>query len=278
MKKFKPVTPGRRHMLIVEKTGISKKKPEKSLMYGISSKAGRNAQGKVTVRHRGGGVKRRFRVIDFYGELLNTRGLVKAIEYDPNRSAYIALIQWENGVKTYTIAWEGIKEGQNIQYGEDVDIHDGNRMTLGVMPTGVKIHNIELKIGKGAQLVRSAGSSAILMAKSGDYATIKLPSGELRLINLKCRATLGVVSKSEHRNVKLGKAGKKRYLGFRPTVRGAVMNACDHPHGGGEGKAPIGRPSPLSPTGVPALGFKTRDKKKTSKKYIVQSRKRKNRG
>ncbi|MFA5879399.1 MAG: 50S ribosomal protein L2 [Candidatus Margulisiibacteriota bacterium] len=273
MKKFKPTTPSQRHMQIIEKKGISKEKPLKSLVTPTRSKAGRNAEGKITVRHRGGGVKRRFRMVDFKGEIENVKGIVNRIEYDPNRSCFIALINWLNGVKTYVLACEGMKEGYVIEYGAKSEIKDGNRLTLDLIPTGVKVHNIELKIDKGGQLVRSAGTSAVLMAKADDYATIKLPSGEARLINVKCKATIGVLSNSEHRNIKLGKAGKKRYLGFRPTVRGSAMNPCDHPHGGGEGKSPIGKKGPVSPQGKPTLGYKTRKKKKPSNKYIVAKRK-----
>lgn len=273
MKNFKPTTPSRRHMQVIDRKTISKEKPLKSLIRPAKSNAGRNDEGKITVRHRGGGVKRRFRLVDFVGEIENVRGLVNRIEYDPNRSSFIALIHWGNGKKSYVLACEGMQESYAIEYGANAEIKDGNRLELSLIPTGVKIHNIELKIGKGGQLVRAAGTSAILMAKSGDYVTVKLPSGEARLINCKCKATIGVLSNFEHRNIKLGKAGKKRYLGFRPAVRGSVMNPCDHPHGGGEGKAPIGRPSPVTPQGKPTMGFKTRKKNKPSNKYIVSKRK-----
>ena len=273
MKNFKPTTPSRRHMQVIDRKMISKEKPLKSLIRPAKSNAGRNDEGKITVRHRGGGVKRRFRLVDFIGEIENVKGLVNRIEYDPNRSSFIALIHWGNGKKSYVLACEGMQESYTIEYGANAEIKDGNRLELSLIPTGVKIHNIELKIGKGGQLVRSAGTSAILMAKSGDYVTVKLPSGEARLINCKCKATIGVLSNFENRNIKLGKAGKKRYLGFRPAVRGSVMNPCDHPHGGGEGKAPIGRPSPVTPQGKPTMGFKTRKKNKPSNKYIVSKRK-----
>lgn len=273
MKKYKPVTPSRRHMLVQEKSDITQDKPCKVLLSKRTSQAGRNCNGIITVRHRGGGVKRKYRVIDFVGQNQAQKGIIETVEYDPNRSAFISLVKWNQGQRTYMIHCQGLKVGDVIESGSGIEIKPGNRLTLEEMPTGIKIHNIELNIHKGGQLARSAGAYAVLMAKSDQYATIKLPSGEMRLINIKCKATVGEVGNSEYGNQKLGKAGKKRYLGFRPTVRGSAMNACDHPHGGGEGKAPIGRPSPLSPTGQKTLGYKTRNKKKKTNKYIIKRRK-----
>lgn len=273
MKKFRPATPGTRHMVIEENIEISNKPMYKNLLTGIHSHAGRNCNGKITVRHQGGGVKRRYRIIDFVGQLAPIKGIIESIEYDPNRSALISLIKWENGSRTYALYCNGTKLGDSIEYGKNVEIKNGNRLPLEDMPTGIKIHNIELNLNKGGQLARSAGAYGVLLAKNNNYATIKLPSGEYRLVNIKCFATVGEVGNTEHANRKLGKAGKSRYLGRRPTVRGSVMNPCDHPHGGGEGKAPIGHPAPVSPTGVPALGYKTRNKKKITSKYIIKRRK-----
>jgi large subunit ribosomal protein L2 len=276
MKQYKPNTPGTRAMQVLEKTDLTKKAPERSLLAKKDNWAGRNSSGKVTVRFRGGGVKRKYRIIDFKGLVQNAKGVIKSVEYDPNRSANICLVQWTNGQKTYVLQAQQMVEGYEVEYGKDAEVKIGNRLFLIDIPTGVKIYNIEINIGKGGQIVRSAGGSAILMAKSDQYATIKLPSGEIRLVNLKCQANIGEVSNPEHRNIQLGKAGKKRYLGFRPHVRGSVMNACDHPHGGGEGKAPVGHAGPRTPWGKPSLGFKTRDRKNKTSKFIVRGRKRTN--
>ena len=273
MKKYRPTTAGQRHMMTIERNSLTAKKPCKGLVAKQISQAGRDSTGKITVRHRGGGVKRHLRIIDYKGIVENIKGIVKSIEYDPNRSANICLIDWANGQKTYILQPSEIKVGDRIECGEDVEIKTGNRLRLENIPTGVKVHNIELIINRGGQLARSAGSYGLLMAKANNYATIKLPSGEIRMVNLKCKATIGEVGNSEHRNRSIGKAGRKRKMGFRPSVRGSVMNPCDHPHGGGEGKAPIGRPSPLSPTGKKTLGFKTRKQKKVSQKYILKRRK-----
>jgi large subunit ribosomal protein L2 len=274
MKKFKPVTPGLRERIGVERNAeLSKNGPCKSLLSKHKSTAGRNCNGRITVRHRGSGVKRRYRMVDFLGQVRGTSGLVESIEYDPIRTAYLGLIKWGNGQRTYMLHYNGMKVGDVVEVGKNIEIKNGNRLALEDMPTGIKIHNIELTINKGGQLVRSAGAYAILMAKNNNYATIKLPSGENRLINIRCMATIGEVGNSDYINQKLGKAGKSRHLGIRPTVRGSVMNPCDHPHGGGEGKCPIGQPSPRSPTGVKALGYKTINKKKTTSKYIIKRRK-----
>ncbi|KPU26761.1 50S ribosomal protein L2 [Caloranaerobacter sp. TR13] len=273
IKSFKPTSPARRQMTVSTFEEITKKEPEKSLTVSLNKKAGRNAQGRITVRHRGGGAKRKYRIIDFKRNKDGIPGKVVAIEYDPNRTANIALISYADGEKRYIIAPYKLKVGDIIESGENVDIKIGNALPLRSIPVGSTIHNIELKPGKGAQLVRSAGNSAQLMAKEGDYALIKLPSGEVRKIRLECRATIGQVGNIDHENITIGKAGRKRHMGIRPTVRGSVMNPNDHPHGGGEGRAPIGRPTPVTPWGKPTLGYKTRKKNKPSDKFIVRKRK-----
>jgi large subunit ribosomal protein L2 len=273
IKVFKPTSPGRRNMTGQTFEEITKKKPEKSLIVPLKKRGGRNNQGKITVRHRGGGSKRMLRVIDFKRDKIGIAGKVIAIEYDPNRSARIALIEYEDGEKRYIIAPINITVGATIQAGEDVEIKVGNSMPLRVIPTGTLIHNIEMHRGKGGQLVRSAGTVARLMAKEGKYALVSLTSGEVRKIDIECRATIGQIGNTEHAHIKLGKAGRNRWRGWRPTVRGSAMNPRDHPHGGGEGRSPIGMPGPKSPWGKPTLGYKTRKKKKLSDKMIVKRRK-----
>ncbi|WP_416197344.1 MAG: 50S ribosomal protein L2 [Sporanaerobacter sp.] len=272
VKKYKPTSPAIREMTVLSNEEITKKDPEKSLLVDLNRTGGRNAHGKITVRHRGGGAKRKYRIIDFKRDKDGIPGKVAAIEYDPNRTSNIALINYADGEKRYIIAPLGLKVGDVIESGEDADIKVGNTLPLRNIPVGTNIHNIELKAGKGAQLVRSAGAEAQLMGKEGNYATVRLPSGEFRLIRLECRATIGQVGNIEHENITIGKAGRTRHMGIRPTVRGSVMNPNDHPHGGGEGKAPIGMPSPLTPWGKPALGYKTRKKNKKSDQYIVRRR------
>ena len=272
IKKFKPTTPSRRFMTVSAFEGIDKVAPEKSLLEPIKKTAGRNSYGRITVRHRGGGVKRKYRIIDFKRDKDGISAQVLSIEYDPNRSANIALLQYEDGEKRYIIAPLGLKKGDKVLSGDGADIIPGNAMTIANIPVGTLIHNIELYPGRGAQLVRSAGNSAQLMAKENGYAQVRLPSNEVRMIRLDCKATIGVVGNHDHENVSIGKAGRKRHMGWRPTVRGSVMNPCDHPHGGGEGKSPIGRPSPVTPWGKPALGLKTRSTKKASEKFIVKHR------
>ena len=272
IKKFKPTTPSRRFMTVSSFEELDKVAPEKSLLAPIKKTAGRNSYGRITVRHRGGGVKRKYRIIDFKRDKDGINAQVLSIEYDPNRSAYIALLQYEDGEKRYIIAPQGLKKGDTVISGDGADIIPGNAMTIANIPVGTLIHNIELYPGKGAQLVRSAGNSAQLMAKENGYAQVRLPSNEVRMIRLDCKATIGVVGNHDHENVSIGKAGRKRHMGWRPTVRGSVMNPCDHPHGGGEGKSPIGRPSPVTPWGKPALGLKTRSTKKASEKFIVKHR------
>ncbi len=252
---------------------ITKKEPEKSLLVSLKSKAGRNAQGRITVRHQGGGAKRKYRIIDFKRDKDGVPAKVAAIEYDPNRSANIALLHYADGEKRYIISPNGLKVGDTVVSGPDADIKVGNALPLANIPTGTVIHNIELRAGQGGQLVRSAGNSAQLMAKEGDFAQVRLPSGEVRLVRAECRATIGQVGNIDHENITIGKAGRKRHMGIRPTVRGSVMNPSDHPHGGGEGKAPIGKPGPVTPWGKPALGYKTRKKNKESDKYIIRRRK-----
>ena len=270
-KKFKPTTPSRRHMTVPTFDEVTKFTPEKSLIVIKKKFAGRNSYGRITVRHRGGGNKLKYRIIDFKrGNTLPAT--VVGIEYDPNRSAYIALLQNEAGDKSYIIAPVGLKDGDVVYTGADADIKPGNTLPIENIPVGTFIHNIELYPGKGAQLVRSAGVAAQLISKENGIAQIRLPSGEVRIIRLDCKATIGQVGNIEHDTVKLGKAGKKRHMGIRPTVRGSVMNPCDHPHGGGEGKSPIGRPSPVTPWGKPALGYKTRNKKVRTDKFIVKRR------
>ena len=273
MKSFKPYTPSRRNMTVSTFEEVTKKTPEKSLLATKKKNAGRNSYGRITVRHQGGGNRQKYRIIDFKRNKDNMEATVIGIEYDPNRSSNIALIQYEDGEKAYILAPQGITDGSKVVSGESVDIKPGNCMPISSIPVGTLIHNIELNPGQGGKLVKAAGQSAQLMAKEGKYAHVRLPSGEMRLILAKCRATVGVLGNSDHENVKLGKAGRKRHMGIRPTVRGSVMNPVDHPHGGGEGKAPVGHAGPLTPWGKPALGYKTRNKKKLSNKFIVKRRK-----
>ena len=272
IKKYKPTTPSLRQMTVSTFEEIDKVAPEKSLLAPLKSKAGRNSYGRITVRHRGGGVKRKYRVIDFKRNKDGMNATVLSIEYDPNRSANIALIQYEDGVKNYIVAPLDLKKGDVVVSGKGADIKPGNAMELADIPVGTLIYNIELNPGKGGQLVRSAGNTAQLVAKENGFAQVRLPSGEVRMIRLNCRATIGQVGNTDHMNINIGKAGKKRHMGFRPTVRGVVMNPNDHPHGGGEGKTGIGRPGPCTPWGKPALGLKTRKKKKASNKLIVRRR------
>ena len=273
IKFYKPTTPGRRNMTTMDYSGLSKVAPERSLLEPIKKNAGRNSYGRITVRHRGGGNRRKYRVIDFKRERFGISATVQTLEYDPNRSAFIALVQYEDGEKRYIIAPQDLKVGDKIVSGSEADIKPGNALPLINIPVGTFLHNIELYPGKGAQLARSAGNTAQLMAKENGMALLRLPSGELRNVPAACMATVGVVSNPEHANVNYGKAGRKRHMGWRPTVRGSVMNPCDHPHGGGEGKSPIGRPGPVTPWGKPALGYKTRQKNKRTDKYIVKRRK-----
>ena len=268
---YKPTTPSRRNMTTPSFDEITKFTPEKSLIVIKKKNAGRNSYGKITVRHKGGGNKQKYRIIDFK-RADNTSGKVIGIEYDPNRTSYIALLQNEAGEKSYIIAPVGLHDGDVVSSGETADIKPGNTLPVANIPTGTFIHNIELYPGKGAQLVRSAGTAAQLVSKENGIAQVRLPSGEVRLIRLDCKATIGQVGNIEHDTIKLGKAGKTRHKGIRPTVRGSVMNPCDHPHGGGEGKSPIGRPSPVTPWGKPALGYKTRNKKARTDKFIVKRR------
>ena len=272
IKNFKPTTPSRRNMSVIDYSGLSKVEPEKSLLAPLNKKSGRNSYGRITVRHRGGGNRRKYRLIDFKRQKFDAPGKVMTIEYDPNRSAHIALIQYEDGEKRYIIAPNGLKVGDTISAGKDADIKPGNALPLENIPVGTFIHNVELYPGKGAQLARSAGNMAQLMAKEGRLALLRLPSGELRNVPINCMATIGQVGNLDHENVKIGKAGRKRNMGIRPTVRGSVMNPNDHPHGGGEGKSPVGRPGPVTPWGKPALGYKTRKKHKSSDKFIVRRR------
>ena len=272
IRKYNPTTPSLRQMTVSTFEEIDKVAPEKSLLRPLHSKAGRNSYGRITVRHRGGGTKRKYRVIDWKRNKDGIPATVLSIEYDPNRSANIALLQYEDGVKTYIIAPVNLKKGDVVVSGKGADIKPGNAMEIADIPVGTLIYNIELYPGKGGQLVRSAGVFAQLMAKENGYAQVRLPSGEVRLVRLDCRATIGQVGNTDHENINIGKAGRKRQMGFRPTVRGVVMNPNDHPHGGGEGKSPIGRPSPVTPWGKPALGYKTRDKKNKSNKFIVKRR------
>lgn len=273
LKKYNPTSNGRRNMTGYDFAEITKSTPEKSLLEPIKKTAGRNNQGKITVRHHGGGHKRAYRVIDFKRVKDNVPAVIKAVEYDPNRSANIALVQYEDGVKTYIIAPKGIEVGQKIESGVNADIKVGNALPLSHIPVGTVIHNIETKPGKGGQLIRSAGTSAQVLGQEGKYTLVRLNSGEVRMILSTCRATIGTVGNEQHELVNIGKAGRSRWLGKRPTVRGSVMNPNDHPHGGGEGRAPIGRKSPMTPWGKPALGLKTRKKKARSNKLIVRGRK-----
>ncbi len=272
IKHYKPTTPGRRNMTTMDYSELSKVAPERSLLEPLKNHAGRNSYGRITVRHRGGGNRRKYRVIDFKRTRFGIPAVVKTLEYDPNRSAFIALIEYEDGVKSYIIAPIGLSVGDTVVSGPDADIKPGNALPLTNIPVGTVVHNVELYPGKGAQLARSAGSMAQLMAKENGMALFRLPSGELRNVPESCMATVGQVSNPEHSNINYGKAGRKRHMGWRPTVRGSVMNPNDHPHGGGEGKSPIGRPGPVTPWGKPALGYKTRDKRKQSNKYIVKRR------
>jgi len=272
IKVYKPTTNARRNMSVTDYSSLSKVAPEKSLLEPMAKKSGRNSYGRITVRHRGGGNRKKYRIIDFKRQKSDMPATVLTLEYDPNRSAFIALIQYEDGTKSYIIAPNGLSVGDKVVSGAAVDIKPGNALPLTSIPVGTFIHNVELYPGKGAQLARAAGIQAQLMAKEGRYALLRLPSGELRNVPAECMATIGQVSNIDHENVKIGKAGRKRHMGWRPTVRGSVMNPCDHPHGGGEGKSPIGRPGPVTPWGKPALGYKTRDKKKASNKYIVKRR------
>ena len=272
IKKYKPTSPARRQMTVSTFEEITKKTPERSLLEPLKSNAGRNSYGRITVRHRGGGTKRKYRVIDFNRDKRDMKATVLAIEYDPNRSANIALVQYEDGEKRYIIAPVGLYVDDVIVCSENADIRPGNALPIANIPVGTIIHNIELMPGKGAQLVRAAGNSAQLMAKEGKYAQVRLPSGEVRMIRMDCIATIGQVGNLDHENISIGKAGRKRHMGWRPTVRGVVMNPNDHPHGGGEGKSPIGMPSPVTPWGKPALGYKTRKHKKASDKFIVKRR------
>ncbi len=272
IKKYNPTSPARRAMTVSTFEEITKKTPEKSLVETLKENAGRNSYGRITVRHRGGGNKKKYRIIDFKRNKDGIPATVVAIEYDPNRSANIALLQYEDGEKRYIIAPIGIKVGHKIMSGEGTDIKPGNALQIKDIPVGTLIHNIELTVGRGGQLVRAAGNSAQLMAKEGAYAQVRLPSGEVRMVSVLCKATIGEVGNADHENISIGKAGRKRHMGFRPTVRGVVMNPNDHPHGGGEGKSPIGRPSPVTPWGKPALGYKTRKKNKKSDMFIVKKR------
>ena len=270
--KYKPTTPSRRQMTAPSFEEVTKFTPEKSLIEIKKKHSGRNSYGRITVRHKGGGNKVKYRIIDFKRNTNEGAATVVGVEYDPNRTAYIALLQYENGDKSYIIAPVGLTDGDVVYSSADADIKPGNTLPIANIPVGTFIHNIELYPGKGAQLVRSAGVAAQLMAKENGQAQVRLPSGEVRIIRLDCKATIGQVGNIEHETVKLGKAGKTRHKGIRPTVRGSVMNPCDHPHGGGEGKSPIGRPSPVTPWGKPALGYKTRNKKARTNKFIVKRR------
>ena len=273
IKKFKPTTPSRRHMTVMSFEEITKQEPEKSLTAPLKSTGGRNAKGRLTVRHKGSGHKRLYRIIDFKRTKDNIPARVAAIEYDPNRTANVALLHYADGAKAYIIAPNNLKVGDVIESGSGADIKTGNTLPLKDIPVGSLIHNIELRPGKGGQLVRSAGAVAQLMAKEGNYAHVRLPSGEVRLVHLNCRATIGQVGNLDHENVTIGKAGRSRWMGIRPTNRGVVMNPVDHPHGGGEGRSPIGRKTPVTPWGKPAIGGKTRKKKNPTDKFIVKPRK-----
>ena len=272
VKKFNPTTPSRRQMTMCTFEELTTSTPEKSLLVAKTRTGGRNAQGKITVRHHGGGAKQKYRIIDFKRNKDGIPAKVATVEYDPNRSAFISLVVYADGEKRYIISPVGLKVGDVIVSGPESDIKVGNTLPLKNIPVGTVIHNVELAAGKGAQLVRSAGTSAQLMAKEGNYATLRLPSGEMRYVRIECRATIGTVSNLTHEIVNIGKAGRKRHMGVRPTVRGSVMNPCDHPHGGGEGRSPIGHASPMTPWGKPALGYKTRKHKKYSDKFIIKRR------
>ncbi|NDL68115.1 50S ribosomal protein L2 [Anaerotalea alkaliphila] len=272
IKKFSPYTPSRRHMTSSTFEEITTSTPEKSLVVTLKKHSGRNNQGKITVRHRGGGSKIKYRMVDFKRNKDGIPAKVVSIEYDPNRTANIALIAYADGEKSYILAPNGLKVGNKLMNGPEAEIRIGNTLPLINIPVGSSVHNVEMKPGKGGQLVRSAGNVAQLMAKEGKFATLRLPSGEMRMVPIQCRATIGQVGNVDHELITIGKAGRKRHMGIRPTVRGSVMNPNDHPHGGGEGKAPVGRPSPMTPWGKPALGYKTRKKNKHSNKYIVRKR------
>ena len=272
IKRYKPYTPSRRRMTVSTFEEITKKTPEKSLVVHLKKNSGRNSQGKITVRHKGGGAKIKYRLVDFKRNRDGIPAKVVGIEYDPNRTANIALIVYADGVKSYILAPLGLNVGDTVMSGAEAEVRVGNSLPMKYIPVGANIHNIEMKPGKGAQLVRAAGNVAQLMAKEGKYATVKLPSGEMRLLPIDCRATIGQVGNLDNELVTIGKAGRKRHMGIRPTVRGSVMNPNDHPHGGGEGRAPVGRPSPMTPWGKPAMGYKTRKKHKASNKYIVRRR------
>jgi large subunit ribosomal protein L2 len=272
IKKYNPTSSARREMTVPTFEGIFKGKPEKSLLEVVKKNAGRNSYGRITVRHRGGGNRVKYRIIDFKRDKLDMPAEVLTLEYDPNRSSYIALVQYTDGEKRYILAPHGLKTGDTVISSETADIKPGNTLPIANIPLGTFIHNIELYPGNGGQLVRSAGNMAQLMAKEGDLAQVRLPSGEVRYVRMDCKASIGQVGNIDHENVSIGKAGRKRHMGWRPTVRGVVMNPCDHPHGGGEGKSPIGRPSPVTPWGKPTLGYKTRAKKNRSEQYIVKHR------
>ena len=272
IKTYNPYTPSRRNMTGSDFSEITKTSPEKSLCVSLKKNSGRNNQGKITVRHRGGGSRRKYRVIDFKRYKDGIPATVIGIEYDPNRTANIALICYEDGTKSYILAPEGLTDGMKVMNGAEAEVRVGNCLPLSEIPVGTQVHNIELYPGKGGQLVRSAGAYAQLMAKEGENAQIRMPSGEVRIIRTNCTACIGQVGNLEHENIQIGKAGRKRHMGWRPTVRGSVMNPCDHPHGGGEGKSPVGRPGPVTPWGKPALGYKTRKKKNPTDKFIVKRR------
>ena len=273
IKTFRPYTPSRRNMTTLTNDEITKTTPEKSLLAKKKKNAGRNSYGRITVRHQGGGNRQKYRIIDFKRKKDNMEATVIGIEYDPNRTSNTALIQYEDGEKAYILAPVGLKDGDKVVSGENVDIKPGNCLPIENIPVGTLIHNIELNPGQGGKMVKAAGGEAQLMAKEGEYAHVRLPSGEMRLVRAKCRATIGTIGNTDHGNVKLGKAGRTRHMGVRPTVRGSVMNPVDHPHGGGEGKAPVGHSGPLTPWGKPALGYKTRKKNNKTDKYIVKRRK-----
>ena len=270
IKKYKPTTPGRRGMTVTDYSVLSKVAPERSLLQPMKNKSGRNNNGRITVRHHGGGNRTKYRMVDFKRNKLDVPATVKTLEYDPNRSAHIALIQYEDGAKSYILAPEGLSVGDTVMSGPNADIKPGNCLPFSAIPVGTVIHNVELYPGKGAQLVRAAGNMAQLMAKENGYALVRLPSGEMRNVPLNCVATVGQVGNIDHENVNLGKAGRRRHMGWRPAVRGSVMNPCDHPHGGGEGKSPVGHPSPVTPWGKPTMGYKTRKHHNRSDKFIVK--------
>ena len=272
IKTFRPTTPSRRHMTTLDNSGLDKVKPEKSLLDTNKKNAGRNSYGRITVRHQGGGNRQKYRIIDFKRDKVDMPAKVLFIEYDPNRSANIARLEYEDGERRYILAPVGLNRGDVVLSSASADIKPGNTLPIGSIPVGTIIHNVELYPGRGAQLVRAAGAAAQLMAKENGYAQVRLPSGEVRLVRLDCKATIGQIGNLDHENVQIGKAGRKRHMGVRPTVRGSVMNPVDHPHGGGEGKSPVGRPGPVTPWGKPAMGYKTRSKKNPTNKFIVKRR------